>query len=95
MKGPAPPPQLQLAQLAREHGVPGCRVQGAGCRVQGAGCRAAGCRAAAWVQGLQPGCRGCSVPLGELHARQQVALTHDHVEPHVGLAVEEEQELAV
>ena len=78
MKGPAPPPQLQLAQLAREHGVPGCRVQG--CSL---------------VEGLQPGCRGCSAPLGELHARQQVALTHDHVEPHVGLAVEEEQELAV
>ena len=65
---------------------------GAGCRVQGAGCRVQGCSR---VQGLQPGCRGCSAPLGELHARQQVALTHDHVEPHVGLAVEEEQELAV
>ena len=52
MKGPAPPPQLQLAQLAREHGVPGCRVQGAGCRVQDAGCRAAA------------GCRGCSLGAG-------------------------------
>ena len=52
MKGPAPPPQLQLAQLAREHGVPGCRVQGAGCRVQGAGLQP-GAGAAAWVQGLQ------------------------------------------
>ena len=81
MEGPPPPPQLQLAQLAREHGVPGCRVRGAG--------------VAAWAQGLQPGCRGCSAPLGELHARQQVALTHDHVEPYAGLAVEEEQELAV
>ena len=50
MEGPPPPPQLQLAQLAREHGVPGCRVRGAG--------------VAAWVQGLQPGCRGCSLGAG-------------------------------
>ena len=54
MKGPAPPPQLQLAQLAREHGVPGCRVQGAGCRVKGC----------SRVQGLQPGAGGCSLGAG-------------------------------
>eukprot|EP00964_Phaeocystis_antarctica_P066103 scaffold39920_cov18-Phaeocystis_antarctica.AAC.1 len=56
---------------------------GAAARVQGLqpGCRGI----AAWVQ---PGCRGCrqggcSAPLGELDARQQVALAHDHVELHL------------
>ena len=51
--------------------------------------------AAAWVPGLRRGCRGCGAPLGELLARHEVALAHDHVEAHVGLAVEEVQEVAV
>ena len=62
---------------------PGCR----GCSV-GAG-------AAAWVPGLRRGCRGCGAPLGELLARHEVALAHDDVEAHVGLAVEEVEEVAI
>ena len=61
------------------------------------GCRGCsmGAGAAAWVPGLRRGCRGCGAPLGELLARHEVALAHDHVEAHVGLAVEEVEEVAV
>ena len=92
MQGPPPPPQLQLAQLVREHRVPGCR----GCRGCSLGAGAAGAAgAAAWVPGLRRGCRGSGAPLGELLARHEVALAHDDVEAHVGLAVEEVEEVAV